>query len=120
METIGLLAVLLGVLILIGVAYTLVRLGPERREEVRQRLRSEANAHREQASFESARARELGRRAMAERREAERHAALAEEYADKAAAHTERAAELENAISRAGRYATFHIGRAAEHEEQLV
>ena len=111
---------ILGVLILLAVAYVLVRLGPERRQEVRQRLRSEANAHREQATFESARARELGRKALAERREAERHARLADEHAEKAATHAERAAEVEDAIARAGRYATFHIGRAAEHEEQLV
>ncbi|MGH2954107.1 MAG: hypothetical protein ACRDK9_08825 [Solirubrobacterales bacterium] len=120
MDALGLIGVLFGALILIGVAYTLVRLGPERRDDVRRRLRSEASAHREQATFEDARARELGRAAMEERRKAERHAALADEYAEKAAVHAERAAELEDAIRRAGRYATFHIGRAAEREERLA
>lgn len=120
MSVLGLIAVILGALILLGVAYALIRRGPERREEVRQRLRSEATAHREQATFESARARELGREALVERQAAERHAALADEHAEKAAAHAERAAEIEGAITRASRYAVFHIGRAADHEEQLV
>jgi Flp pilus assembly protein TadB len=120
MSDIGLIAVILGALILLGLAYAFVRLGPERRQEVRQRLRSEANAHREQAMFEEARARELGRQALDERREAERHAKLADEHAEQAAVHAERAAELEDAIARAGRYSTFHIGRAVDHEEQLV
>jgi hypothetical protein len=120
MSLIGLTAVLLGVLILIGLAYTLYRLGPERRDEVRRRMRSEAKAHRDQASFNSARARTLGRLALQERREAEREAALADEHAERAAEHAERAAELEDAIERAGRYATFHIGRATEREERLA
>jgi hypothetical protein len=120
MEMIGLLAVLAGALILATVTFWLIRSLGERREEERQRLRREAHDQREQAAIHDARARELGSVAMAERRQAERHSALADEHAEKAAEHAEKAAELEEVIRRAGRYAEFHEGRAADHQERLA
>src|SRR5918996_3655921 len=114
MSPIGLIAVIAGVLILLVVAFVLFRRAATGRAARRERLASEASAHRVQAEANVARARELGREAEEHRRQAEEHAALADEHAEKAAEHAERAAELEDTVGRAGRAADFHEDHATE------
>jgi hypothetical protein len=109
----------LAVLIVIGVAVTMLRKRAAEREIERERLSGEASAHRDQADSNVARARDLGHKAEEERAAAERHAIAADEHAKAAQEHAERATGLEEKTQNAGHAAAFHDKQAAEREEKL-
>jgi hypothetical protein len=120
MSTVVIFIIVLAVLVLVGLAVTMVRRRAVEREIEADRISGEAFAHRDQAESNVARARDLGQEAEEERKRAEQHAIAADEHAQAAQEHAERATSLEQKVETAGRAAAFHDDQAAEREERLA
>ena len=119
MDTIAVILIVVGALILLALVFGLVRNRLAARRAERERLAREASDHRQQADANVSKARVLGDEADTHREAAEHHAALADQHAQQAESHAATASELEERVEGAGRAAGFHDEKATEREEKL-
>ena len=118
MEPILIIAIVLAVLIVGFVVFKAAQRRAADKQRERDRIRREAEGHREVADSNVAKAQELGPRARAQREIASEHERKAQEHEQAARTHHAEADKLEQKAEVAGRAATRHDDEAARREER--